>query len=142
MLRNLSPEGETMSKKVAVLLFGWNPDVVDYSKWPGLTPQKLRAALEADRNKLQELGFDAELGLITSSESATETVKALLKEKNPECVLIGAGVRTVSEYVLLFEQLVNTVHEFAPAAKLCFNTGPTDSVQAVLRWFPTGAGTS
>ena len=126
-----------MSKKTAVLLVGWHPDSVDYSKWPGLTPEKLRAALEADRDKLQQLGFDAELGLITDAESATATVKELLLQKRPECVLIGAGVRTVSEYVLLFEKLVNTVHESVPAAKLCFNTGPTDSVAAVQRWFPT-----
>ncbi len=126
-----------MSKKIVVLLIGWNPDAVDYSKWPGLTREKLRAALEADRNKLQDLGFDAELGLIDSAESATETVKKLLLEKNPECVLIGAGVRTVSEYIHLFEKLVNTVHEYAPAAKFCFNTGPTDSVAVVQRWFAT-----
>ena len=37
-----------MSKKVNVLLVGWNPDVVDYSKWPGLTPKKLLAGLEGD----------------------------------------------------------------------------------------------
>ncbi len=126
-----------MSKKTVVLLVGWHPDSVDYSKWPGLTPEKLRAALEADRDKLQQLGYDAELGLITDAGSATDTVKKLLLQKNPACVLIGAGVRTVSEYVFLFEKLVNTVHESAPAAKLCFNTGPTDSVAAVQRWFPT-----
>ena len=27
----------------------WDPDVVDYSKWPGLTAEKLRAGLEGDR---------------------------------------------------------------------------------------------
>ena len=110
-----------MSKKTVVLLVGWHPDAVDYSKWPGLTPEKLRAALEADRDRLQVLGYDAGLGLIKSAESAVDTVNALLLEKKPECVLIGAGVRTVAEYVFLFEKLVNAVHEGAPTAKFCFN---------------------
>ncbi len=48
-----------MSEKINVLLVGWNPDVVDYSKWPGLTPEKLRAGLEADRDKMNALGYDA-----------------------------------------------------------------------------------
>ena len=48
-----------MSKSKRVFLVGWNPDVVDYSKWPGLTPEKLRAALEKDRDTLNSLGHDA-----------------------------------------------------------------------------------
>jgi hypothetical protein len=135
-------KGSTMSKKTVVVLFGWHPDAVDYSKWPGLTPEKLRAAVEADRDTFQALGYEAELGWIESAATATETAKQLLLAKKPDCVLIGAGVRTVNDYVFLFEQLVNTVHEVVPAAKLCFNTGPTDSVEAVQRWFPAASQTS
>lgn len=130
-----------MSDKKTVLLVGWNPDVVDYSRWPGLTPEKLRAALEDDRAKLEAVGYDAELGLITSSETAAASLKALLAAKQRDCVLIGAGVRTVPEYLQLFEALVNTFHECAPKAKLCFNSGPFDSVEAVQRWIePSAAG--
>jgi len=123
-----------MTKKKTVLLVGWHPDVVDYSKWPGLTPEKLFAGLEGDRSKLEALGYEAELGLIRSAESAASTLKALLSEKPRDCVLIGAGVRTIPEYLHLFESLVNTFHESAPSAKLCFNSGPFDSVDAVQRW--------
>ena len=123
-----------MTKTTAVLLIGWNPDVVDYSKWPGLTPEKLRAGLEGDRAKLQALGYDAELALIESAESAPGALRSLLTKKRRDCVLIGAGVRTVPEYLHLFEALVNTFHEFEPNAKLCFNSGPFDSVDAVQRW--------
>ncbi len=35
---------------------------------------------------------------------------------------------------LLFEKLVNVVHEHAPQAKLCFNTKPSDTAEAVRRW--------
>lgn len=123
-----------MSGKKKVLLVGWNPDVVDYSKWPGLTPGKLRAGLEGDRDKLNALGYAAELGLIDSADTAPAGVKALLLNKTYDCVLIGAGVRTVDEYIHLFETLINTVHQHAVSAKICFNTGPFDSVDAVQRW--------
>lgn len=123
-----------MNKKNAVLLVGWHPDVVDYTKWPGLTPEKLLAGLEGDRSKLNALGYDAELGLIKSSESAVDSLRTLLEAKTRDCVLIGAGVRADPEYLHLFESLINTVQEFAPNAKLCFNSGPFDSVDAVQRW--------
>ena len=123
-----------MSEKINVLLVGWNPDVVDYSKWPELTPEKLRAGLEGDRDKMNDLGYEAKLGLINTAETASESVIGLLSEKTYDCVLIGAGVRTVDEYILLFETLINTVHQHAPQAKICFNTGPFDSVDAVQRW--------
>ena len=123
-----------MSEKINVLLVGWNPDVVDYSKWPGLTSEKLRAGLEGDRAKMNTLGYEAKLGLIDNADTASKSVIDLLSEKTCDCVLIGAGVRTVDEYVFLFETLVNVVHQHAPKAKICFNTGPFDSVDAVQRW--------
>jgi len=128
-----------MTQKCAVLLVGWNPDVVDYSKWPGLTPEKLRAGLEGDRAKLEALGYDAELGLIDSSKTAAQDLKRLLATKQRDCVLIGAGVRTIPDYLHLFEALVNTFHECAPNARLCFNSGPFDSVEAVQRWVTANA---
>ena len=121
-----------MSKKV--VLIGWNPDVVDYSKWPGLTPQKLSAALEADRNRLNDLGYAASLLFIDDEETAYTVVKNALQGESYDCVLIGAGVRTVADHFLVFERLVNAVHESAPNAKICFNTNPGDTAEAVQRW--------
>ena len=34
----------------------------------------------------------------------------------------------------LFEKLPNIVHAEAPSAKICFNTTPADSAEAVQRW--------
>jgi hypothetical protein len=123
-----------MSNKTNVLLVGWNPDVVDYSKWPGLTAEKLRAGLEGDRDKMNAPGYQATLGLINNADTACASVIDLLSERSYDCVLIGAGVRSVDEYFFLFEAIVNTVHQQAPNAKICFNTGPFDSVDAVQRW--------
>ncbi len=121
-----------MAKKV--VLIGWNPRVVDYSKWPGLTPEKLSAALEADRNRLTDLGYDASLLFIDNADTAYDDVRQALGEASYDCVLIGAGVRTVDEHFIVFERLVNAAHESAPGAKICFNTNPSDTAEAVQRW--------
>ncbi len=121
-----------MTKKV--LMVGWHPSVVDYSKWPGLTPDKLEAALRADEKKLNELGYDASIGFIYSGDTAIAQVEAALKNTAYDVVLIGAGVRKNDDHFLLFEKLINVVHERAPGARIAFNTGPTDSDAAVQRW--------
>jgi hypothetical protein len=48
--------------------------------------------------------------------------------------MIGAGVRANPSNLLLFEKLINVVHEHAPQAKICFNTVPSDTADAVKRW--------
>jgi predicted nucleotidyltransferase len=123
-----------MSETKKVALVGWNPEVVDYSKWPGLTLEKLRAALEGDQNNLNSLGYDAELLYINDVETAYDTVSNALSKTAYDCVLIGAGVRTIDEHFLVFEKLVNAVHQNAPTARICFNTNPSDTAEAVQRW--------
>jgi hypothetical protein len=49
--------------------------------------------------------------------------------------MIGAGVRLDPDHFLLFEKLVNVVHRHAPASvKICFNTRPNNTIEAVQRW--------
>ncbi|MFK7966807.1 MAG: hypothetical protein AB8C46_22835 [Burkholderiaceae bacterium] len=121
-----------MSKKV--IMVGWHPSVVDYSKYPGLTAEKLEGALRADEKKLNDLGYDASIGFIYSGETATDQLADTLKSDAFDVVLIGAGVRKDDDHFLVFETLVNTVHKHAPQARIAFNTGPTDSDAAVQRW--------
>lgn len=117
-----------------VLLIGLDPSVVNYDRWPGLTPEKLEGGLRRDEASLNEQGYSAEICFIDHGETAEAVVGAKLAEKDFACVLIGAGVRTDTEEFLLFERLINAVHAQAPSAKICFNTGPMDSVDAVKRW--------
>lgn len=117
-----------------VLLIGLDPAVVNYERWPGLTAEKLEAGLRRDEAALNDSGYNARICFIDHGETAEEAVKARLAETEFACVLVGAGVRTDAEEFLLFEKLINVVHEHAPGARLCFNTGPTDSVDAVKRW--------
>lgn len=121
-----------MSKKV--LLIGLDPAVVDYERWKNLSPEKLEAVLRKDEASLKELGYDAEICFIDHGETAETTVRGYLDGDGFDCVLIGAGVRMDTEEFLLFEKLINVVHQLAPSARICFNTGPADSVDAVQRW--------
>ena len=123
-----------MATPKTVLLVGFDPSVVDYSKWPGLTPEKLRAGLDADRVRLNGLGYRAELCFVDLGATAEAHLAKKLKALRYDCVLIGAGVRTSQDHFILFERLLNVVHEHAPAARICFNTNPTDTAAAVQRW--------
>lgn len=117
-----------------VLMVGWHPSVVDYSKYPGLTAERLEGALRADQTSLNEQGYDVSIGFIYTGDDATDQLARTLQEKSFDVVLIGAGVRRDDDHFLVFEKLVNVVHEHAPAARIAFNTGPTDSEAAVRRW--------
>jgi hypothetical protein len=122
-------------KSKKVLLIGLDPKVVDYAALPThLDEPTLRAGLDKDVHKLRDLGYQADWLLIDRGESAQAVVSAKLQSDTFDCILIGAGIRTVPPLFLLFEKLVNVVHEKAPRAKICFNTQPDDTAQSVQRW--------
>lgn len=128
-----------MANAKSVLLIGLQPNLIDYSSpdyaaFPGMDAAKVQAALDADASRLNRLGYEAQLCLTDFGETAESVVSEALRKKPFDCVLIGAGVRTVGKNFLLFEKLINVVHELAPQAKLCFNTKPDDTAEAVKRW--------
>jgi hypothetical protein len=61
-------------------------------------------------------------------------VTARLAAETFDCVLVGAGIRTIPPLFALFEKLVNAIHAGAPGAKIAFNTNPNDTPEAVQRW--------
>ena len=123
-----------MTAQKTVLLVEFDPSVVDYSKWSGPTLEKLRAGLEADRTRLSELGYRAEMCFVDLDATAEVHLTKTLNASPRDCVLIGAGVRTSQDHFLLFEKLLNVVHEHAPAARICCNTIPADTAAAARRW--------
>jgi hypothetical protein len=128
--------------RLRVMILGLEPSLIEFSQpayaaYPGLDAQKVRSGLEADEAELNELGYDAELCLTDFGETAEVVVRKRLEEKTFDCIMIGAGVRLITDNTSLFEKLVNVVHAHAPRAKLCFNTRPTDTAAAVRRWFPS-----
>jgi hypothetical protein len=126
-----------MATKARVLLVGLEPDMVDYSKSPvpGLTAAKVRAAVEAETSKLESLGYSVKSLYVDDGKSADAVLTNALATGEYDCIMIGAGLRIVPPYFLLFEKLINIIHRHAPAStKLCFNTNPSDTAAAVQRW--------
>ena len=60
-----------------VLFVGLHPSVVNFTKYPGLTADKLRAALDADRAKLGELGYTVDICFTDRGETAEQTLTEL-----------------------------------------------------------------
>src|SRR5450631_60227 len=123
-----------MEKKKRVLVIGLEPTLVDFSLVPDMNAEKVLAGLKADQATLNALGYDTQLCLTDLGSSAEAVVSRKLSEDTFDCILIGAGIRTLPTYFLLFEKLINVVHQNAPEAKLCFNTKPSDTAEAVQRW--------
>ena len=128
-----------MTSKKSVLSVGLQPHLINfadpaYAAFPGLDAEKVMAGLNADIASLNALGYDAKLCLTDFGETAEEIVSNELESKAYDCVVVGAGVRTIAPNFLLFEKLINVIHEYAPKAKICFNTEPTDTAEAVKRW--------
>jgi hypothetical protein len=123
-----------MEKRKRVLVIGVEPTLVDFSHIPDLNAEKVMAALEADQTKLNALGYDTQLCFTDLGRTAEAVVAQKLSESTFDCILIGAGVRTIPAHFLLFEKLINVVHQNAPKAKICFNTKPSDTAEAVRRW--------
>ena len=117
-----------------ILLIGLEPSLVDFASMPGLDAEKVSRSLRAQEQRLRDLGFDAEWCLTDLGETAEAVVRAALASKACDVVLIGAGIRAMPAYFSLFERLINVVHEGAPRAKICFNSTPADTAEAVQRW--------
>jgi hypothetical protein len=126
-----------MAAKTRVLLVGLEPEIVDYGKSPvpGVTAAKVRAAVEADSARLEALGYSVNALYVDDGNAAKATLTNALATGVYDCIMIGAGLRIVPAYFLLFEKLINVIHRHAPAStKLCFNTNPSDTADAVQRW--------
>ncbi len=116
----------------AVLALGLDPAVVDLSA-SGLTPDLVRAFIESELERLRALGYEVVSCLVDLGGTAEAVLRRALASRSFDAVLIGAGLRA-PEQLLLFERLLNIVHSQAPGAKICFNTSPRDSAEAVQRW--------
>jgi len=122
-----------MAKKT-VLAIGIDPSFVDFSAFPGFTAELVSSHIEAQIEQLRTIGLDAQSCLIDLGETAEAIAATALRSKRFDCVMIGAGLRKPPERLHLFEKIINLVHVLAPEAKVCFNTTPADTAEAVQRW--------
>ena len=75
---------------------------------------------------------------VDDGKTAEAVLTDALTTSRYDCIMIRTGLRVVPPYFLLFEKLINIVHRHAPASsKLCFNSNPADTAEAVKRWVLT-----
>lgn len=125
-----------MAKK-KVLLIGIDPKLIDpnLSTATGWDANRVRAAAQDANKRLVELGYELQSCLLDPRGTDESVVSDTLSREKFDCIMVGAGVRVLSQNTILFEKIMNTIHQKAlPSSKICFNTNPADTVEAILRW--------
>lgn len=120
-----------------VLIIGMDPHTIDFSNPEipqGLTVEKIEQGAKATVEKLNTMGYDANLFLIETGTSDLSRLENHFNQKSYDGIVIGNGIRSIQTNFILFEQIVNVVHTHAPKAKIIFNSLPTDTDEAVKRW--------
>jgi hypothetical protein len=125
--------GSGVEEMPSVLALGLDPAFADLTAFPGLTSELIKAFIDSQLGRLRGLGYEVESCLIDLGETAEAVAARHLNSRNFDCVVFGAGLRA-PPHLLLFEKLINLVHAQAPGAKICFNTTPADTAEAVQRW--------
>ena len=102
---------------------------------PGLTAAKVRAAVAADSAKLESLGYSVKSLYVDDGKTAETALTKALASSGSRLHYDWCRPAIVPPYFLLFEKLINIIHRHAPTStKLCFNTNPADTADAVQRW--------
>lgn len=128
-----------MTKK-KILLIGIDPKLIDFSIYatiaPGWDANRVKTAAQDANKRLLELGYEVQSCLVDLGETAEGVVSDTLSREKFDCIMIGFGIRGLPQHTLLFEKIINTIHQKAPpsSTKICFNTNPVDTVEAALRW--------
>lgn len=117
-----------------VLAIGLDPACADLSAMPGLTPELVRAFIDAQLEAMRADGYRVESCLVGAGEAAAQAVERALRAGTFDCVVIGNGLRSPPDQLLLFERILNLVHALAPGSRIAFNTSPADTADAVRRW--------
>jgi hypothetical protein len=131
----LKREEENMTKK-KVLLIGINPKLIDpnLSTTTGWDANRVRAAAQDTNKRLMDLGYEVQGCLVDLGETAESVVSDTLSREKFDYIMVGAGVRMLPQHTVMFEKIVNTIHQKARSSKIYFNTNPADTVEAILRW--------
>ena len=118
-----------MSANRNVLLIGLDPHAV-----PGVDAALVDTAIAIGQQRLEAQGIAAEQCLVKPDATAEPEIIAHLTRKRYACVVIGGGLRKPDDMLELFERVINLVHRHAPGAAIAFNTNPTNSADAAMRW--------
>jgi hypothetical protein len=119
-----------------VLSIGLHPRSLDFSTMPeGVDEASLSERIERGNAALRDAGFNFVPCLVDASPDAAEQViRDHLQDAQFGLAMVGGGIRMVPEHTLLFERIVNVLHEVSPGIRLCFNITPDNTVDALRRW--------
>ena len=121
----------------SVLIIGQDPADIDFDAPDvpkGVSAATIMEGLNASVARLEGAGHSVALLLTRDAETVERQAREALAAAQYDVIVVGAGLRTLPPMALLFERLMNVLHERAPAAKLAFNSRPDDSDAAALRW--------
>ncbi|MEV0623193.1 hypothetical protein AB0I81_58450 [Nonomuraea sp. NPDC050404] len=117
-----------------ILTIGIDPATVDFTDYPGQNAATLTARIEQSNATLRAEGLDTVILLVGPDPDAAEsTLREQLSRARFDLVMIGAGIRTSTEHTMLFERLVNVLITELPGVRLCFNTSPDTTIDAIRR---------
>jgi hypothetical protein len=126
-----------MAKK-KVLGLGIDPKLIDSSlanTAGGWDARRVQAAAQDAIGRLMDLGYEVQTCFVDFGETAESVVSDIFSREKFDCIMVGAGVRILPQHTFLFEKIMNVIHQkTSPSSKICFNTNPSDTVEAVLRW--------
>ena len=115
-----------------VLSIGVDPQELGYD---AATEASLTSRVESGNAALVAAGVDVIFVIVTTVPSDAERIiRETMARTEFGVAMIGAGLRLLPENSLLFERVINAVIDVAPRIRLCFNTQPEDTIEAVARW--------
>lgn len=114
---------------MTVLLLGFDPRSV-----PGVDAALVETAIAIGQQRFDDLGIETVSCLVRPDPTAETQIIDALQSGDYECIVIGGGVRKPEDTLEFFELVINLVHRHAPNAAIAFNSNPTDSAEAALRW--------
>jgi hypothetical protein len=119
-----------------VISIGLHPRVLDYSTMPdGVDEASLTARIDRGNAALLQAGFDVVLCQVETAPDAAEAqIRTQLQRAQCGLAMVGGGIRMIPEHTELFERIVNVLHEASPGIRLCFNTAPDNTIDALRRW--------
>ncbi len=128
-----------MDKTNRVLLIGVDTSKITSHNIPGYDPAEIHRLSVITKDNLVAAGYDAKWCYldITDGGRPLEVLTAELTANQFDVILVGAGLRKRPDKLLLFERLINAVHQYASKSKICFNEDVHDAEAAVKRMFST-----
>jgi hypothetical protein len=99
------------------------------------TEASLTSRVGSSNAALVAAGVDVVFVIITTVPSDAERIiRETMAKAEFGVAMIGAGLRLLPENSVLFERVINAVIDVSPRIRLCFNTKPEDTIEAVARW--------